>query len=278
MIRLLALDIDGTLLRSDKTISSRTLEAIARARALGVRLVLVTGRRYPSARRVAEELGGVVPLVLHNGALVVEDGAVLRCRPLARAAARTAIAVGRAAGAEPVLHCGANGEGRLIVSADARRSGLVGYYLERSGGEVQVRSPLESVLDAEEPIQVMFGGTRAEMDALIVPLSERLGAQARIERTVYPATDLVLLDVIDPAVGKAEALDFLRSRWGVAARETLAIGDNWNDRDMVARAGIGFVMANADPELLALGMPVLPSNDEDGVALAIEEYVLKRAS
>jgi Cof subfamily protein (haloacid dehalogenase superfamily) len=277
VIRLLALDIDGTLLRSDRTISPRTLEAIARARAHGVRLVLVTGRRYPSARRVAEGLGGVVPLVLHNGALVVEDGVVLRCRPLAREAARAAIAVGRAAGAEPVLHCGANGEGLLLVDANARRTGLVGYYLERSGSEVQVRSPLESVLDAEGPIQVMFGGTRAEMDALIVPLSERLGAHARIERTVYPASNLVLLDVIDPAVGKAEALGFLQSRWGVKAAETLAIGDNWNDRDMVARAGIGFVMANADPELLALGMPVLPSNDEDGVALAIEEHVLRRA-
>ena len=274
MIRLLALDIDGTLLRSDKTISPRTFEAIARARASGVRLVLVTGRRYPSARRVAEELGGPVPLVLHNGALVVEDGAVLRCRPLAAATARAAIAVGRGAGAEPVLHCGVNGEGRLLVDADARRAGMVGYYLERSAGEVRAVRPLESALDVEQAIQVMFGGTRAEMDALLVPLAARLGSDARIERTVYPATDLVLLDVIDPAVGKAEALGFLQERWGVAAAETLAIGDNWNDRDMVAGAGVGFVMANADPALLALGMPVLPSNDEDGVALAIEEHVL----
>jgi Cof subfamily protein (haloacid dehalogenase superfamily) len=277
VIRLLALDIDGTLLRSDKTISPRTYEAIAGARALGVRLVLVTGRRYPSARRVAEQLGEDVPLVVHNGALVVEDGVVLRCRPLAREAARAALAVGRAAGAEPVLHCGANGEGLLFVAADARRTGLVGYYLERSGSDVHARSPLETVIDAEQPIQVMFGGTRAEMDALVVLLAERLGAHARIERTVYPASDLVLLDVIDPAVGKAEALGFLQARWGVEATETLAIGDNWNDRDMVARAGIGFVMSNADPELLALGMPVLPSNDEDGVAQAIEEHVLEHA-
>ena len=276
MIRLLALDIDGTLLRSDKTASARTLDAIARARALGVRLVLVTGRRYPSARRVAAELGGIVPLVLHNGALVMEDGAVLRCRPLAREAARAAIAVGRAAGAEPVLHCGVNGEGRLLVDADARRAGIVGYYLERADSEVLALRPLESALAREEPIQVMFGGTRAEMDALIVPLAERLGARARIERTVYPASDLVLLDVIDPAVGKAEALGFLQARWGVGSAETLAIGDNWNDRDMVAGAGIGFVMGNADPELLALGLPVLPSNDEDGVAQAIEEHVLGR--
>jgi Cof subfamily protein (haloacid dehalogenase superfamily) len=276
VIRLLALDIDGTLLRSDKTISARTFDAVAQARSHGVRLVLVTGRRYPSARRVADQLGGIVPLVLHNGALVMEDGSVLRCRPLTATVARLAIEVGRGFGAEPVVHCGLNGEGRLLVDADARRAGLVGYYLERSAGDVQALRPLESVLETERPIQVMFGGTRAEMGALLTPLAARLGAQARIERTVYPATDLVLLDVIDPAVGKAEALAFLQARWGVTPGETLAIGDNWNDREMVAGAGIGFVMANADPELLALGLPVLPSNDEDGVALAIQEHVLGR--
>jgi hydroxymethylpyrimidine pyrophosphatase-like HAD family hydrolase len=274
-IRLVALDIDGTLLRSDKALSPRTREALKRARAAGTRLVLVTGRRYPSALRVAEELGGAVPLVLHNGALVVEDGEVLCCRPLARAVARRAIALGRAAGAEPVLHCGARGEGRLLVARTAERGGLVGYYLDRSRGDVHVVDDLLAAVDAEEPMQVMFGGTRDEMDALVVRLAARLGAEARIERTVYPVTDLALVDVLDPRVGKAEALTFLQERWGVAPAETLAIGDNWNDREMIARAGLGFVMGNADPELLRLGMPVLPTNDEDGVAVAIEAHVLK---
>jgi Cof subfamily protein (haloacid dehalogenase superfamily) len=273
-VRLLALDIDGTLLRSDKTISPRTREAIGRARADGVRLVLVTGRRHPSARRVAEELGGAVPLVLHNGALVVERGDVLRCRPLPRPAARRAIGAGRAAGAEPVLHCGASGEGWLLVDAAARPSGLVGRYLERSRAEVRVVADLLAALEAEEPIQVMFGGTSAEMEALLPDLVSGLAGEARIERTVYPTEGVVLLDVLHPAVGKAEALGFLRGRWGIAASETLAIGDNWNDREMVEEAGLGFVMGNADPQLLALGLPVLPTNDEDGVARAIEEHVL----
>jgi len=90
-IRLVALDIDGTLLRSDKSLAPRTRAAVDAARARGVRVVLVTGRRYPSARRVAEELGGEVPLILHNGALVVDAGRVLRCRALPRAAARDAL-------------------------------------------------------------------------------------------------------------------------------------------------------------------------------------------
>jgi Cof subfamily protein (haloacid dehalogenase superfamily) len=273
-IRLVALDIDGTLLRGDKTLSPRTRLAIDRARAVGVRLALVTGRRHPSARRVAEDLGGEVPLVLHNGALVVEDGSVLRCRPLPRRAARRAIEAGRAAGAEPVLHCGAGGEGWLFVEASTRPSGLVGYYLERSRAELRVVPDLVAAVEAEQPIQIMFGGERTEMEALLPVLAAELGSEARIERTVYPATGVVLLDVLHPAVGKAEALGFLQARWGIAPAETLAIGDNWNDREMVESAGLGFVMGNADPDLLALGLPVLPTNDEDGVARAIEEHVL----
>ena len=276
-IRLIALDIDGTLLRSDKTLAPRTREAIDRARASGVRIVLVTGRRYPSARRVAQELGGDVPLVLHNGALVVEGGRVLRCRPLARAAALLTIAIGRAAGMEPVLHCGAEGEGLLLVDAAAPRCGLVGYYLERAREEVRALADLGAALEAEVVIQVMFGGTRAETDVLAARLAEALAGCARLERTVYPASGLVLLDVVDPSVGKAEALAFVQQRWGISGSETLAIGDNWNDREMVAAAGLGFVMGNADPELLALGLPTLPTNDEDGVACAVEQHVLANA-
>lgn len=273
-IRLLALDIDGTLLRSDKTLSSRTRDALERARSDGVRLVLVTGRRYPSARRVADELGAGLPLVLHNGALVVEDEEVLRCRPLPRSAARSAILLGRGARAEPVLHCGARGEGRLLVERAAHPSRMLTYYLERSRGDVLVVDDLLDAAAAEDPIQVMFSGARGEMDSLFPLLAEGLAGVARIERTVYAATGVVLLDVLARGVGKAEALAFLQERWGIEPAETLAIGDNWNDREMVMAAGVGFVMGNADPELLALGLPTLPTNDEDGVARAIEEHVL----
>jgi hydroxymethylpyrimidine pyrophosphatase-like HAD family hydrolase len=273
-VRLVALDIDGTLLRSDKTISGRTRGAIQAALARGARVVLVTGRRYPSARRVTADLASDVPLVLHNGALVVVDGRVVRCRTLPRPAARLAIDAGRARGVEPVLHCGASGEGLLLVDAAARPNGLVGYYLERAEAEVRVVPDLVEAAEGGEPIQVMFGGPRAEMEALLPELAAGVGSTARIERTVYPASGAVLLDVLHPAVGKAEAVCFLQERWGVGPRETLAIGDNWNDREMIEAAGLGFVMGNAPGEMLALGLPAAPTNDEDGVARTIEEHVL----
>lgn len=275
-VRLLALDIDGTLLRSDKTISPRTRAALSSARAAGVRLVLVTGRRHPSARRVADDLGGLVPLVLHNGALVMEALDVLRVVPLPRAAARRAVLAGLDRGLAPVVHGGLRGEGALVVMEEARGSPLVSTYLARNGPDVRVVPDLLPILAAEDPIQVMFGGPREEMDAFLPVLAGILLEEAHIERTVYPQSGLVLLDVVGPGVGKARALAFLQERYGIAPGQTLAIGDNWNDREMLQEAGLGFLMGNADPDLHRLGLPVLPTNDEDGVAIAVEEHVLGR--
>ena len=271
--RLLALDIDGTLLRSDKTISPRTLAAVAAARARGVRVVLVTGRRHPAARRIAEQLGGDLDLVLHNGALIIENGGVLRCLPLERGIALQAVAVGRACAADPVLHCGQGGEGRLMIEGIEPSNTLLVYYLDRSHPDVSSVPVLDDALE-EDPIQVMFGGGIEPMARLRERLDEELGSRVRIDRTIYPAQGVQILDVLRAGVGKAEALAFLQRRWDVAPHQTLAIGDNWNDHEMLEAAGLGLVMGNADPEMLRLGLGVLPTNDEDGVAVAIEREIL----
>ena len=280
--RLLALDIDGTLLGSDKRISRRTLEAVACARDKGVRIVLVTGRRHPAARVVAAQLGPGVPLVLHHGALVVEpDPAagpdavprILRCLPLGREATLAAIALGRDCGADPVVHCGLKGEGRLAVAGIAADNAMLVSYVDRSGGDRVRLSDLERDLPADS-LQVMFAGRLGAMRDLFPRLVDRLRGEAKVERTFYPVLDMGFVDVLHPEVGKAEAVAFLQQRWGVARAETVAIGDNWNDKEMLVRAGRGLVMGNADPELHALGLEVLPTNDQDGVAVAIERYVL----
>jgi len=275
--RLLALDIDGTLLRSDKTVSARTRAALDDARAGGAHLVLVTGRRYPAARRVADMIGGRLDLVLHNGALIFENGEVLRRRPLPRETARTAVRVGRERRADPVVHSGHQGEGRLLVEGIEPSNTLLVYYLDKSHPDVFVVPDLVAALEHDEdPLQVMFGGTIPDMTSLIPHLERALGGAAKIERTLYPQVGVGILDVLEPSVGKAEAVCFLQDRWGVGAAETLAVGDNWNDHEMLAQAGLGLVMGNADPDLCALGLPVIATNDDDGVAIAIERHVLRR--
>ena len=280
--RLLALDLDGTLLDSAKNISPRNLLAVAAARAAGVRLVLITGRRYPAARGIAASLGRGVPLVLHHGALIVEpepdrdhDGIpqVLRCLPLDRDTVRAAIGKGRECGADPVAHCGFKAEGRLVVAEIAADNEMLNGYVGRGRQDrVQVEDLARDL--PEDVVQVMFAGRLPRMIDLHPRLVEALGPRAKVERTFYPAQGMGFLDVLHPQVGKGEALSWLRERWGVAREETVAIGDNWNDRDMLTAAGRGLVMGNAEQGLKELGFEVLPTNDEDGVAVAVERYVL----
>jgi len=123
-------------------------------------------------------------------------------------------------------------------------------------------------------MQVMFGGPAREMTPTGQALADALGGRARVERSVYPANDLEILEVLGEGVTKSAALAWLQSRWGIAPGQTLAIGDNWNDQEMIRAAGVGYLMGNADPGLRRLGLPVLPSNDDDGVAVAIERHVL----
>lgn len=223
---------------------------------------------------MAEDLGGAWPLVLHNGALVVEGREVLACTPLARATARRAVRLGRAHGADAVLHCGRSGEGRLVVEETALRSAtLAAYSMDPSNPDLVTVGDLESALD-DDPIQVMFGGFLDGMRALEGELRAALGGEAHVVPTTYPEDGVALLDVLDPRVHKGVALGFLRERYGVSAAETIAIGDNWNDREMLMEAGLGLVMGNAEAGMLRLGLPVLPRNDDDGVAVAIERYIL----
>jgi hydroxymethylpyrimidine pyrophosphatase-like HAD family hydrolase len=224
---------------------------------------------------VADDLGGDLPLVLHNGALVVEGGEILVYRPLAREVARRAVRVGRSRGASAVLHCGRLGEGRLVVEEEALGSPtLLAYSVDRSNPDLVTVSHIERALD-DDPVQVMFGGSLDEMASLHATLAAELAGEAHVVQTVYPASGVALIDILDPGVHKGAALAFLVERYGVSPSETLAIGDNWNDREMLLSAGLGLVMGNAEPGMLGFGLPILPTNDDDGVAWAIERHIFQ---
>jgi len=278
-IRLLALDLDGTLLSSRKDISARNREAVTAAAESGVRIALVTGRRYPAARRIAEMLPIRPAMILHNGGLVVEDSVAIRVSPLARSAAAGVLAFTRGMGADPVVHYGHRGEGLLYVETASPSHTLLAYYLSRSHPDVRVVENLEQALAAEEedPLQVMFGGSMLEMERLAQAL-DAAALPVSALRTTYPKDDLSLIDVVGPTVDKSEALGFLCARWGLGLDDVLAIGDNWNDRLMLESAGKGCVMGNADGGLKSLGLEVLPDNDQDGVAYAVERFILGRAT
>ena len=182
----------------------------------------------------------------------------------------------------PVLQDALDRSLLLAAGMDSRGYGRIGAVARRTRaltgallllGLIGVATGVYGLLDATAPralgVPMLVGG-------LVVAGAGFVLSGRRVERTVYPQSGVGILDVLAAGVSKAAALAFLQERWGVTAAETLAIGDNWNDHEMLERAGLGLVMGNADPEMHRLGLAILPTNDEDGVALAIEEHVLAR--
>jgi hydroxymethylpyrimidine pyrophosphatase-like HAD family hydrolase len=133
---------------------------------------------------------------------------------------------------------------------------------------------LEEYLD-HDPLHVAFSGGCAAMERLAGELRREMGAAVRLLLTLYPKPDFALLDVLHPDASKGAGLAAVAAEYGLGAEMVMAVGDNFNDLEMIEYAGTGVLMGNADPSLRERGdFHVTASNDEDGVALAIERFVL----
>jgi len=286
-ISLLALDLDGTLLDSRGLISERNRLAIENAREHGVRVALVTGRRFRDSRPVALELGLDIPLISHNGALTKHAATLqtVSVLPLPLEAARKALRVGREAGADALLHDDHEGLGVLVYDHLRGENTAAYKYIswarrihgDAEGGKaVQQVSSLGDYLD-HEPIHLAFSGTCNEMVQVEEILKSELGSTVKILATKYPEQDLTLLDILNPSASKGAGVAAAAAELGVDREEIMAIGDNYNDLEMLLFAGVGVVMANAPLSLREIaGLHPTASNREDGVALAIEQFILNR--
>jgi Cof subfamily protein (haloacid dehalogenase superfamily) len=276
VIRLIALDIDGTLLDSRGEISEANQRAIARAQELGVDIVLATGRRFDFARGIFEQLPGPLALILSNGAIVKSrDGTTLRRSLLPREAARSVLKDTSRHREKAALIFDRPLEGQVVFERvdwdDPRHS----RFLRANRPFISEVRPLEDAL-TEDPVQVMFTGCCADMRGLF----DRLGGSARhsVALTEYEHRDFSLVDVVRAGCSKGAALEDWAETRGWRREEVMAVGDNLNDLQMLEFAGLSILMENAVPELKARGWPVTASNDESGVALAIETHVLGTAS
>jgi Cof subfamily protein (haloacid dehalogenase superfamily) len=273
VFRLVAVDLDGTLLSSKRAIAEKDRQALAACIERGVRVAIVTGRRFPAARPYIDELP-IDPIVVANSGAIIKagvDGPLLRRRLLSRDLAETVIEIASRAGIEPIVHDGPNAEGHLILRKSARALPHIGRYLHQTNPPPTWVSTIRLERD---PVQIGFASSVGAIQELAARLSTEL-EDISLARTEYPLEELALLDVLAADANKSESLKFLSHHLDIPLSETLAIGDNWNDLDMLETAGLGVVMANAVDELKNRGFAETESNDDAGVASAIHRYVLE---
>jgi|SRR5579871_2309123 len=274
-IRFIALDIDGTLLDGSSTLPDANRLAVETAVAQGIEVALVTGRRFDFALPIAQQIDCPLTMIVNNGALVKsKDGTTHLRHLLHRDTAHIVLGHAREFrdGAAVVFDrpCANQVIYERIDWDDPQRKS---YFLRNREFLGQV-SPLEDCL-TEDPIQVMFTGAveamrRAEKSLISAP--GRAGFALAV--TYYEGRDFGMVDVIRPNCSKGATLAEWTAGRGFAREEVMAIGDNFNDREMLEFAGLPVVMANGVPELKALGWRQTLSNDDGGVAAAIVEYAL----
>ena len=284
--RLIAIDMDGTLLPTgSQTISDRNARALRAAQEAGITVAIATGRRPAYTLPLLAGLGlrADTPLIASNGAVLstLGGGVIERCHMPSRVA-RGLCGVLRPFGAV-VFTFDRPGRGELVLEDIDHAHGRIAMWVETNRNAIEVVKPLElALVDGDDPIQGMAAGTIFEMkEAERALKASEWAAECEAVRTEYPARDISILDLLPPGVSKGWALERLAARLDVDRKETMAIGDNWNDADMLEWAGQGIVMANAAQELRTVakmrGWKQAPSNDEDGVAVVLERVLAKMA-
>jgi len=273
-IRLIAIDIDGTLLDSRSQISPANLAALQRAHEAGIEIVLVTGRRHNFALPVAQMLGFDLWIISSNGAvtrstldeafhhdLMPKATAVKLCRAMQDFRNNMVVTFDR------------EGMGAIVCEQHEQLYGVIQRWMEKNAPYIEYVNPIERAL-VEDPIQVMFCGEVGLMKlALQRLLACGFANEFTVLRTQYDHRNLTIVDVLNAGCSKGHALERWASHRGLHSSELMAIGDNYNDIEMLTFAGHPVIMGNASDELKQNGWTVTLHNDESGVAAAVEQVL-----
>jgi Cof subfamily protein (haloacid dehalogenase superfamily) len=285
-VRLVAIDMDGTLLPTfGQVVSRRNARALKAAQEAGITVAIATGRRAAYTAPLLEAVGlrADTPLITSNGAVTrTLAGQPIDCCQMEARVARGLCGLLRPFGAV-VFTFDKEGPGELVLENLEQAHGRIAQWVDANREAIEEVRPLERALqDGSNPIQGMVTGGMEKMKQAERALkASEWGAACEFIRTEYPARDLSIVDLLPPGVSKGWALERLAARLGIGRKETMAIGDNWNDVDMLEWAGQGVMMANAADELRTMakmrGWKQAPLNDHDGVAAVLEAELARQA-
>jgi Cof subfamily protein (haloacid dehalogenase superfamily) len=273
-IRLLAVDIDGTLLNSQFKVSPEDLAALRRAREEGVEVILATGRRHAFALPIAQQLGFDFFLISSNGAITRSlSGETFHRDLLPAETCRSLCAAMKEFRGHSVLTFDKEAKGAIVLERMDMLTASIQKWLEKNLEFIEFVIPVEDSL-LSDPVQAMFCGPIARMAEVLRAIEESgLSKQITVLRTEYPVRDLSIVDILNAGCSKGHALERGARHRGIAREEIMAVGDNFNDIEMLAIAGRPFVMGNASEEMRNRGWEVTLSNDKNGVAAAVEQVL-----
>jgi hypothetical protein len=276
-IKLLALDIDGTLLDPHKHITPRTLTAIQAAQEAGVTITLATARRYRNSGPIASKLGIDIPLILCDGALIIEhpQGQILHTRPLQADIAQQAANIMIQHHIQPVIHHIYSGIEETWTGPEHFDTSWLKLYLNAIPQNLK-RLPLERLCTGQpDPLRVVAFASEEKIDKLLPEIMKLPCSWDAIKRGNYGCAELVAMH---HGCSKAHGVQTLAALLDLDMEQVMAIGDNTNDCAMLQAVGWGVAMGQATEEVKAYAQATTASNAEDGVALAIERYILQTAT
>jgi Cof subfamily protein (haloacid dehalogenase superfamily) len=264
MYKMLAIDIDDTLINDEKEITEGTKQALAQALAHGVTVTLATGRMYASAKQLAAQLGLNVPLITYQGSLVKTslDGKILYERSVPTEAAHFIFDYCERTG----LHLQTYSDDVLYVKESSEKSDA---YAALSKIPYTVYPNFKELADKPSTKLLMIDEP-GRLDVVATELRNEIGHLVHITKSKPH-----FLEIVHREGTKGDAIRYLADQFGYDLSEVIAIGDSWNDHEMIQAAGLGVAMGNAVDSLKEIADYVTLSNNEDGVKHVVDKFVLQ---
>lgn len=263
-IKLIACDLDGTLLNSERQISERTKKAVQKVIKAGKMFIIATGRMYIAAKPFAEQLELDVPIVTYNGALIKgsKSEKIFLEQPINLATAQELLDYLKITGSYANFYVGDT----LYIK---EHNDYSFKYGEMQNNHTCIKALGEAFYTAPgRPYKVLLMMEEEELPGTMAKFKERFADKLHITSS-HPQ----FLEVMEPGVNKWQAIKKLASQFNIKPEEIMCLGDSGNDLEMIANAGLGVAMGNAQESIKKAAKIITASNDNDGVALVLESIL-----
>jgi hypothetical protein len=275
--RLIAIDLDGTLVRHDGTMGERTQRALQAAARQGIKVVICTGRRFRTTLPILEQLELAVPVIVHGGQLIKDAGTyeTLHHHYLPQDLALEVVKFFKGHNIPPIVYVDLFAQGTdIFVDNDRDGHPFHLQYLARNRPHCRFVGDVAQV-SCPQTIHVGALAERGPLEHLDAHLARAFGTAIRHHVMNNTNEEGAFLEILTPGNSKWRALSRLMEMDGIAPEQVIGIGDEINDLEMIRHAGLGVAMGNAIPAIKAVANYITGSNEEDGVAYVVEQFVLK---